>query len=55
MGGSLNQGTIEEAGRQAAGACDPKTDHRGSAEYKKEIIRVYTVRALSAAAGLRAA
>jgi aerobic carbon-monoxide dehydrogenase medium subunit len=55
MGGSLNQGTIAEAARQAAGACDPKTDHRGSAEYKREIIRVYTERALSAAAGLRAA
>lgn len=55
MGGSLNQGTIEEAARQAAGACDPKTDHRGSSEYKREIIRVYVVRALSAAAGLRAA
>lgn len=55
MGGSLNQGTIAEAARQAAGACDPKTDHRGSSEYKREIIRVYTERALSAAAGLRAA
>lgn len=55
MGGSLNQGTIGEAARQAAGACDPKTDHRGSAEYKREIVRVYTERALSAAAGLRAA
>lgn len=55
MGASLNQGTIEEAARQAAGACDPKSDHRGSGEYKREIVRVYTVRALSAAAGLRAA
>lgn len=55
MGSSLNQGTIEEAARQAAGACDPKTDHRGSSEYKREMVRVFTVRALSAAAGLRAA
>jgi aerobic carbon-monoxide dehydrogenase medium subunit len=55
MGSSLNQGTIEEAARQAAASCDPKSDHRGSGEYKREIIRVYTVRALSAAAGLRAA
>lgn len=55
MGSSLNQGTIEEAARQAAGACDPKSDHRGSSEYKREIVRVFTVRALSAAAGLRAA
>jgi aerobic carbon-monoxide dehydrogenase medium subunit len=55
MGSSLNQGTIEEAARQAASSCDPKSDHRGSGEYKREIIRVYTVRALSAAAGLRAA
>lgn len=55
MGGSLNAGSIAEAARQAAGACDPKTDHRGSGEYKREIIRVYTERALSAAAGVRAA
>lgn len=55
MGSSLNQGTIEEAARQAASSCDPKSDHRGSGEYKREIVRVFTVRALSAAAGLRAA
>lgn len=55
MGGSLNQGTIEQAAREAANACDPKSDHRGSGEYKREIVRVYTVRALSQAAGLRAA
>lgn len=55
MGGSLSPATIQEAGRQAAAACEPKSDHRGSAEYKREIVRVFTVRALSQAAGYRAA
>jgi aerobic carbon-monoxide dehydrogenase medium subunit len=55
MGGSLNEGTIQEAARQAAAASDPKTDHRGSAEYKREVVRVFTVRALRRAAGIRAA
>lgn len=54
-GASLNQGNIDQAAREAANSCDPKTDHRGSAEYKREIIRVFTVRALSEAAGVRAA
>ena len=30
VGSSLNQSNIAEAARQAAAACDPKTDHRGS-------------------------
>ncbi len=55
VGSGLNQSTIQEAARAAAGACSPKSDHRGSAEYKREIIRVFTVRALSRAAGIRAA
>ncbi|MGQ0678876.1 MAG: FAD binding domain-containing protein [Actinomycetota bacterium] len=54
-GSSLNQSNIEEAGRQAAAASDPKSDHRGSSEYKREVVRVFTVRALAQAAGLRAA
>lgn len=55
IGSALNQSNIEEAGRQAAAACDPRTDHRGSSEYKREVVRVFTVRALAQAAGLRAA
>ncbi|MBW3591518.1 MAG: hypothetical protein KY393_06695, partial [Actinobacteria bacterium] len=55
MGANLNQGTIDQAAREAANSCEPKSDHRGSAEYKREIVRVFTVRALSQAAGLRAA
>jgi carbon-monoxide dehydrogenase medium subunit len=54
-GGSLGQGNIEEVARQCAASCDPKSDHRGSAEYKREVVRVFVVRALSQAAGLRAA
>ena len=55
VGSSLGQGNIEEVARQAAAACDPKSDHRGSSEYKREVVRVFVVRALSQAAGLRAA
>jgi aerobic carbon-monoxide dehydrogenase medium subunit len=54
-GGGLSQGNIEECARQAAAACEPKTDHRGSAEYKREVVRVFVVRALSQAGGMRAA
>lgn len=53
VGSSLGQGNIQEAARAAANACDPKSDHRGSSEYKREIIRVFTARILSQAAGTR--
>lgn len=54
-GGALSQSNIEECARQAAAACEPKSDHRGSAEYKREVVRVFVVRALSQAGGMRAA
>lgn len=40
-----------EAGDVAAGACDPSSDQRGSAGYKREMARLWTARALEAAAG----
>jgi carbon-monoxide dehydrogenase medium subunit len=55
VGSSLGQGNIQEVARAVAGMAEPKTDHRGSAEYKREIVRVFTVRGLSQAAGIRAA
>ena len=55
IGGGLSQGNIEEVARACAAACEPKSDHRGSSEYKREVVRVFVVRALSQAAGLRAA
>ncbi|MGH3903708.1 MAG: FAD binding domain-containing protein [Pseudonocardiaceae bacterium] len=49
-GKSLNSGTIEEAGRLAAQAAEPKTDVRGTAAYKRHIVHTFVVRALSSRA-----
>ena len=40
---------IAEAARLAAAAADPKSDIRGSAEYKKDIVRVFVQRGLRTA------
>jgi carbon-monoxide dehydrogenase medium subunit len=42
---------IAEAARQAAAAADPKDDIRGSAAYKKDVVRVFVQRGLKAAIG----
>lgn len=49
-GQRLDEAVIAEAARLAAEAGDPKTDVRGSAEYKRDIVRVYVQRALRQAA-----
>lgn len=49
-GRRLDRESIEEASRLAANAADPNSDLRGSAEYKRDIVRVYVQRALQAAA-----
>ena len=41
--------TIAEAAKMAAAKCNPSADHRGSVEYKKDMARVLTERALQAA------
>jgi carbon-monoxide dehydrogenase medium subunit len=41
--------TLQEAGRLAAKATSPSTDRRGAVDYKREMARVLTVRALRAA------
>lgn len=46
VGNALNSNSIHEAGRLAAEAAQPKTDHRGSAEYKRHVVEVFVVRAL---------
>lgn len=46
-GSSLNSGTIEQAARLAAEAAEPKSDHRGSADYKRHIVHTFVSRALS--------
>jgi carbon-monoxide dehydrogenase medium subunit len=44
-----DRAALAEAGRLAAQAASPKADRRGSVEYKREMARVMTVRALEAA------
>jgi carbon-monoxide dehydrogenase medium subunit len=46
VGRPLDAETIEEAARLAAGNARPKTDHRGSAEYKRHMVHTFVVRAL---------
>src|SRR5690606_41128188 len=47
-GKALTDDVIDEAGRLAAAAARPISDVRGSAEYRREMIRVLTRRALKA-------
>ena len=46
-GRPLTAETIAEAGRLAAAAAQPKSDHRGSATYKRHIVSTFVVRILS--------
>ena len=54
-GGGLNEHTIEQAAAAAAADSSPRSDHRGSEEYKREMVAVFVRRSLRAAAGIRAA
>lgn len=47
VGGSLTNEGIEEAAELAAGAAQPHTDHRGSAAFKRQLVRVFTRRLLT--------
>jgi aerobic carbon-monoxide dehydrogenase medium subunit len=49
-GRTLDDGAIREAARLAAEAAEPFDDHRGSVEYKRTMVRVYTERGLRKAA-----
>ena len=55
VGTALDDEAIAEAGRLAAEAADPKDDVRGGAEYKRNVVRVYTERGLRTAARAAAA
>jgi aerobic carbon-monoxide dehydrogenase medium subunit len=50
VGQALTSPVIEQAATLAAAASRPKSDHRGSAEYKRHIVRTFVVRILTAAA-----
>ena len=47
VGTNLDAATVAEAGRLAAEAAQPRTDHRGSAAYKRQVVRTFVVRSLS--------
>ena len=50
VGRTMTKATIEEAARAAAGSCSPTDDPlRGSAAYKREMVGVFTRRALETA------
>lgn len=46
VGSALNSGSIQQAARLAAEAAQPKTDHRGSATYKRHVVETFVTRAL---------
>ena len=49
-GRELDDEAIREAADLAAQAAEPRSDHRGSAEYKRNVVRVFTERGLRHAA-----
>ncbi len=46
LGGALTAGSIGRAADLAAEASRPRTDHRGSAEYKRHMVRTFVTRIL---------
>ncbi|HSO50745.1 MAG TPA: xanthine dehydrogenase family protein subunit M, partial [Acidimicrobiia bacterium] len=47
VGGPLSAEVIGEAAELAAQAAQPRTDHRGSASFKRQVVRVFTTRILT--------
>ena len=47
VGGALTADSIGQAAELAAQAAQPRTDHRGSAEYKRHIVRTFVQRILT--------
>jgi carbon-monoxide dehydrogenase medium subunit len=48
-GARLDDATIKAAAALAAEAAEPRADHRGSVEYKRNVVRVFTERGLQRA------
>jgi carbon-monoxide dehydrogenase medium subunit len=55
VGGPLTADSIGQAAQLAAQAARPRTDHRGSAEYKRHIVGTFVERILTGVAGPREA
>jgi aerobic carbon-monoxide dehydrogenase medium subunit len=51
VGAPLTPEAVGRAADLAAGASQPRSDHRGSASYKRHIVRTFTARLLSGIAG----
>jgi carbon-monoxide dehydrogenase medium subunit len=47
VGGTLDPGDVDRAAELAAGAAQPRSDHRGSADYKRHIVATFTRRILT--------
>ena len=47
VGGALNADSISRAADLAGQAAQPRTDHRGSADYKRHIVRTFVTRILT--------
>jgi aerobic carbon-monoxide dehydrogenase medium subunit len=47
VGTTLTAASIQSAADLAAAAAQPRTDHRGSAAYKRQVVRTFVVRILS--------
>ena len=46
-GRPLTPDSVAEAAELAAAAAQPRTDHRGTAEYKRQLVRVFVKRILN--------
>jgi aerobic carbon-monoxide dehydrogenase medium subunit len=53
-GHALEPDVVEEAGRLAAEAANPRTDHRGSADYKRHVVKTFVIRALESSVAVAA-
>ncbi len=47
VGKTLTAEDIEAAADAVAAAADPRTDHRGSADYKRHIVKTFVTRILT--------
>lgn len=54
VGNALDPEVVEEAARLAAEAAQPRTDHRGSADYKRHVVETFVTRALTSSVAVAA-
>jgi carbon-monoxide dehydrogenase medium subunit len=53
-GSTVDAEIVDEAARLAAEAARPRTDHRGSADYKRHVVRTFVTRALESSVAVAA-